>query len=163
MALYVPFLSVGPSIHKRKGKLIARTPWPIRLLTLGLSRREVMVDPRRQVVVVRRRRFWFRRRRLVVPFGLVKSVTYRYAESSERPWWGTAGDSFDVFTVSLRLHDFSDVHLFTFLGDGEYENRSALPDWLFWPNFALDVAGTQGRESRAYAELLARMLQVPLT
>jgi hypothetical protein len=163
MTFYLPFLTFRPRIRERDDKLVASTSYRVWLLTLGLSNREVVIDPDRKEAILRRRRFWFWRRRRVIPFDRIKSVTYRYADSSVRPFWGTAGSTFDIYTVGLRLHDFSDVHLFSFFGEGEFENRSIWPDWFYWQEAIFGVSGTQARESRAYAEVLMRMIGVSLT
>ncbi len=59
--------------------------------------------------------------------------------------------------MQLKLHGGGDVHLFSFYGEGEFENVGPLPDWLYWQEYLFDLSGTQTQESRAYVELLSRM------
>jgi hypothetical protein len=39
---------------------------------------------------------------------------------------------------------------------------SSWPDWLYWEQCLTDISGTQEKESRGFAELLGRMIGVPI-
>jgi hypothetical protein len=54
------------------------------------------------------------------------------------------------------------VHLFSFFGDGTFTKDSPLPDWCYWDDFLFDVSGTQEQESRAFAEVLSKMVKAPI-
>jgi hypothetical protein len=160
MALISRLFSIGPRIRDDGDRLIATTAWRYRLLTLGASDREVIIDPTRAVVVIRRRSLWVFRRRTVIPFSSVKGVTYGYDPWSPDSWWSWTYDGFDIDSVGLSLHDGGDVHLFNFFGEGAFANDGPLPDWMYWGDSALDCVGTQDAESRAYAERLSRAIGV---
>src|SRR5438552_1205170 len=113
MTFYSSLLCVGPRIWKRGHRLVARSGWKTRLLTLGLSNKELVVDPKAREVHLRRRRFWFWRRGTRIRFDTIAGVIYRYGDGSVRPWGG-AGDTFDIYSVGLRLHGDEEVHLFAF-------------------------------------------------
>src|SRR5262249_35171970 len=70
MTVFVPFLSVGPRIHKEEGKLIACTGWRTRIETLGMLYRQVVVDPGKEQVTIRRRYLWCLRRGWRIPLAL---------------------------------------------------------------------------------------------
>jgi hypothetical protein len=159
----VPFLSVSPRIYKRHGKLVARTSVLACLLCLGLIFRRVTVEPKKAKVFLTRRHFWFFARTQHVPFRFIQAIIYRYGDMSGTHDLASAGKTFDVFTVGLRLSDLTEVHLFRFLGSGAFVNESCWPDWLYWENYVTDLSGAQEEESRAYVELLRRMIGVELT
>ena len=74
--------------------------------------------------------------------------------------WAWAHDSFDQFSVGLRLYNGEDVHLFHFLGDGTFTNNSPFPDWMCWDDYLFDMSGAQEGQSRALVELLCKMVTV---
>jgi hypothetical protein len=155
-------LSVTPRIRKEDGKLVARTSLVGLLITLTLLHRTVTVDPEKRLLTVRRRLFWFFTRTRSVPFGHIESLTYSYEDWNPSTGMGFAGDTTDCFTVRLNLKDGEQVHLFHFFGEGTFTNNSVLPDWMYWPDYAFDAAGTQTEKSKAYVELLESILSVPL-
>jgi hypothetical protein len=163
MALSFSLLSIGPRLEKRDGQLIARTCWRVWLAFLGSYERRLTVDPKRQNISIFRRYLWFFRRTKEIPFHSVKAVLYRYTDVSGNTNWAWWGQTYDHFTVGLQLHDFEEVNLFHFFGEGTFVNNTRLPDWLFWEQYVTTVSGTQEQESRAFAELLQHMIGVPLT
>jgi hypothetical protein len=162
MALAVPFLSVGPRIRKERGRLIATTSWYHRIITLGLVLRKVIIDPDRKLVVIRNRYAWFFTGTTKVPFRFVKAITYGYHDVNPEGWWAWTHDSADVFKVGLKLIDLERVHLFRFYGEGTFTNNGPMPDWMYWPEYLFDVAGDQESQSRAFVELLAKMIAVTI-
>lgn len=162
MTLYSSLFSVGPRVRKENGRLLARTGWRFLLTTLGLIYREVIVDPKQGVVRVRRRYGWFFTRRLRIPFAAVTAVTYGYADLNPGRGWFWTHDSFDQFTVRLRLRNGKEAHLFHFFGDGTFTNDGPLPDWYYWNDYVFDVSGTQESESRRFVDLLSKLIGVPV-
>jgi hypothetical protein len=150
-------------VRKRKGKLVASTALRLRILTLGMLYREVIIDPKEEVVRVRRRYAWIFRRAFRIPFVSVRAVTYGYSGTGgAQGWWWGAHDTKDSFRVGLRLSDFREVHLFWFSGDGPFANYGPFPDWFYWQEYLFDMCGTQETESRAYAEVLSRLIGAPV-
>ncbi len=163
MPITSPLFSTCPRVEKVRGRLVARTALHFRIMTLGTVCREVVVDPKEEVVRVRRRYGWFFKRAFRIPFGSVRAVTYGYAGTGgEQGWWWGAHDTKDCFSVGLRLSDFREVHLFSFLGEGPFVNYGPWPDWLYWQEYLFDLRGTQDAESRAYAEALSRLIGAPV-
>ena len=161
MPIASPLLSVCPRIVKRGGKLVACTALSQRILTLGAFCREVVIDPKAEVIRLRRRYLWFFKRAVRIPFGSVRAVTYGYSGSGgPHDWWWGAYKTTDAFRVGLRLSNFREVHLFWFSGEGPFTNYGPWPDWLYWEDYLLDFSGTQERESRAFVELLSKMIGV---
>lgn len=157
-----PWLSVCPRVRKRKGRLIATTAWRVRILSLGLMIRRVTIDPQEQQITISRRLFWFFPRRRRIRFGAVAAVTYGYSGwKTNYDWWGTS-DTFDIYSVGLRLHGAEELRLFYFYGDGEFVNDGPWPDWFYWPDYVFDLTGTQTKESRAYVEVLSKMIGVAI-
>src|SRR5262245_22082129 len=146
MAIAFGLLSVCPRVRKAKGKLIASTAWRLRILTLGLTLRTVVIDRIEEVVRIRRRYFWLLTRKRKIPFEAVRVVSYDYQDLSIGSLWSWAHDSLDLFSVGLRLHGGRDVHLFNFFGEGTFQNDGPLPDWWYWDDFAFDMSGTQETE-----------------
>jgi hypothetical protein len=161
MIVSLPFLSLGPRIEKSGERLIARTSFVQALLCLGLFRRLVEVDPARKVVSVRDRRCWLFSREKSIRFDLIKDIIYRYDDFSIGLGW-SAGQSTDCFRVGLRLLNLDEVFLFSFSGAGTFVNNSVWPDWMFWEQYALDFSGTQESHSRAFVEILMKMVGVSL-
>ena len=161
MIVSLPFLSLGPRIEKSGETLIARTSFWQALICLGLFLRRVEVDPARRVISIQDRYFWLFPRERSVPFGLVKDIIYRYDDFSMGLNW-SAGQSSDSFRVGLRLLDFDEVFLFGFSGAGTFANNGVWPDWMYWQEYALDFSGRQGSDSRAFVEILMKMMGVSL-
>jgi hypothetical protein len=162
MPIFSRFFSLCPRIRKEDEQLVASTPWRLRLLTLGTFYRKVIVDPDRKEVILRRRYFWFFAREHHIPFKEVRGVTYGYSDVTPGGSWLWAHDSTDLFRVGLKLGGLDKVHLFSFFGDGTFTNDGPLPNWFYWGDFLFDVSGTQERESRAYAEVLSKLLKKPV-
>jgi hypothetical protein len=131
------------------------------ILTLGLLHKRVTVDPKEQVVRIRRRYLWFIRRTSRIPFPLIAAITYGYSGSGNN--WGTAQKSSEIYTVGLRLHSGRERRLFSFVGDGEFQNNGPLPDWWYWPEYVFQFVGTQERESRMFVEALSKMIGAEIT
>jgi hypothetical protein len=160
VALSLRLFSVCPRVSKCKGKLVAATAWRLRILTLGWLYRKVVVDPKREELTLYRRYFWVFPRRRRVRFGRIEAVTYGYQDWAVGAFLSWAHDSVDLFSVGLRLHSGDELHLFCFYGDGTFSNHGPWPDWLYWDDYLFDMSGTQERESRAFVELLCKMIGV---
>jgi len=156
-------LSITPRITKRDGKLVASTSLFGLLASLTLLHRTIVVDPEEKILTIRRRILWFFKTRRRVRFSDVAVISYEYEDWNPISGMGFAGDSVDCFSVKLGLHDGSNLHLFRFFGEGTFANRDGLfPDWAYWDEYLFDVSGSQEEESRAYVNLLQRLLNVPL-
>jgi hypothetical protein len=162
MPFFTRLLSLCPRIRKEEECLVASTPWWLRLLTLGTFFRKVIVDPDRKEVIIRRRYFWLFARECRIPFDAVQGVTYGYEDVSPFASWSWAHDSADLFRVGLKLDRLDTVHLFSFFGDGTFTNDGPLPNWFYWDDFLFDLSGGQEHESRAYAEVLSKMVKAPI-
>ncbi|MBT4866766.1 MAG: hypothetical protein HON53_16805 [Planctomycetaceae bacterium] len=158
----LPLLSVTPRIAKYEDSLVARTSLLGLLLTLTFLHRTVIVDPQKKSVVIRHRLFWCLASERRIPFKRVESLSYDYEDWNPSTGMGFTGDTTDCFTVKLNLTDGKQVHLFHFVGEGTFINNSALPDWMYWSDFAFDAAGDQADKSRAYVTVLQQLLKVPL-
>jgi hypothetical protein len=158
---YSSLLSVGPRIRKDRGRLVAWTSWRISLMTLGTVHRRVTVDPGKQAVFIRDWYAWVFPRRRRIPFGSIAAVTYGYQDLAAWPGaW--AHQASDWFSVGLRLQSRKPVRLFSFSGEGAFTNDGPFPDWCYWDHLVLDFSGTQESESRVFAELLSKMIGVPV-
>jgi hypothetical protein len=160
VALAFRLFSICPRVRKAGGKLVATTAWRLRVLTLGWLFRKVTIDPKKEEVTIYRRYFWFFSRRRRLPFGKIEAVTYGYHDWSMDASFAWAHDSVDLFSVGLRLQGGDERHLFYFYGDGTFRNDGPLPDWLYWSDYVFDMTGTQEKESRAFVELLSKMIGV---
>ena len=160
MASSSRLFSICPRVAKRGSQLVACTAWRLRVLSLGWLYREVRIDPGKQEIEIYRRYLWVFPRRRRVRFGAIAAITYGYEDFGSSLSW--AHDSVDLYSVGLRLHDDEELHLFYFFGDGEFSNNGPLPDWLYWDEFLFDSSGTQERESRTFAELLSKMIDVSI-
>ena len=160
MTLSLRLFSICPRLSKFKGKLIATTAWRLRILTLGLLFRKVIVDPKRRELTLYRRYFWVFPRRRRIRFERIEAVAYGYQDWAVGASLSWAHDSLDLFSVGLRLHGGDELRLFYFYGDGTFSNHGPWPDWLYWDDYLFDMSGTQEKESRAFAELLSKMIGV---
>ena len=153
--------SIGPKITKVNGKLVARTHFLVGLLTLFFSNRQVVVDPARKLVTVTNRWFWFFPSRREIPFEQVRSILYDYKDVSPGSLF-SHHDAIDRYAVRLLTQDNSRVYLFSFYGDGAFQNNSGLPDWWFGGEYFFDRTGNQDQESRIFVELLHQMIEAPI-
>jgi len=127
-------------------------------VSVGTIYRKVVIDPQSSHLVVASRYLWFISRSREIPFSRIQAVTYGYEDTSID--FSYSHDSFDWFTVGLRLTDETELHLFNFIGDGTFSNSGPLPDWLYWDEFAFDLSGSQEKESRVFVDLLSKMVGV---
>ncbi|MGE0378212.1 MAG: hypothetical protein AB7I48_04300 [Planctomycetaceae bacterium] len=155
-------LAVCPRIRKDSGRIVATTAWRVRVLLLGMVYRQVVIDPTARAVTMFSRFLWFIRRTRSMNFSRVRAVTYGYEDLSSDQILAYAWDSFDWFTVGLRLADDSELHLFSFIGEGTFGNDGPFPDWMYWEDFRFDISGSQERESRAFVDVLSLLLDVPV-
>jgi len=163
MALEIPhLLSLSPRIRADESRLMASTPWILRILTLGLWLRLVIVDRSSQTVTLRRRVAWLFLQTEVIPFDQIAGVTYGYED--EHPFAGLFGahDSLDHYLVGLRVFGREEMRLFSFLGEGMFTNNGPLPDWWYWDEYLADFTGAQARESRLFVQLLSQMIGVTI-
>jgi hypothetical protein len=164
MALEIPqLLSLGPRIRAEESRLIASTPWILRILNLGLWQRHVIVDRSSQTVTLHRRVAWLFLRTEDIPFNQIAAVTYGYEDHHPFGGWVGIHDSWDHYVVGLRVYGREEVKLFSFLGEGMVTNNSPLPDWWYWDEFRMDLTGTQACESRVFVQLLSQMMDVTIT
>ena len=134
--------------------------WRVRLLLLGLVYRKVVIDPAKRVVAVSSRSLWLFRKEHKIPFAQIDAVTYGYEDASPDQILSFAHDSFDWFTVGLRMKDRSEIRLFNFVGEGSFINDGPLPDWMYWDQSLFDVSGSQQKESRVFVDLLSKIIGV---
>jgi hypothetical protein len=160
VAITSRLLSICPHVSKERGRLVARTSRRLLIPTLGLVYRQVTVDPEKEEISVYGRYFWLLPRRRRIRFRAIEAVTYGYQDWAADASWTWAHDSVDLFSVGLRLHGGDEVHLFYFYGDGTFTNDGPWPDWLYWDKYLLDMSGAQERESKAFVELLSKMIGV---
>jgi hypothetical protein len=160
VAITSRLFSVCPRLSKQKNKLVAATAWRLRILTLGWLFRKVIVDPKKKVVNFHSRYFWVIPCHRRIKFTAIEAITYSYQDWAPGASWTWTHDSVDLFTVGLRLYGGEDVHVFYFYGDGEFTNDGPLPNWIYWENYLFDTVGKQQKESRAFVDLLGKMIGV---
>ncbi|MEM0925185.1 MAG: hypothetical protein AAGJ83_04035 [Planctomycetota bacterium] len=145
-------------MSKRGATIIATTARRVRLLSLGGIYRQVAIDPVEQIITIHRRYAWFFRKHCAIGFAEIEAVTYGYEDQAIQGSF--VHESYDCFTVGLRLRDDSEVVLHRFSGEGTLVNETIFPDWLMQP-FGFELVGTQERDSRSYVELVSRLVDVP--
>jgi hypothetical protein len=157
------FLAICPKIRDEGEELIACTSLAGWLLSLTLIYRQVTVDARRKMVVLSRRLFWFFKSEKTVPFEHIQSIDYEYEDWNPFTSLGLVGDSKDCYSVKLRLVDDSKVHLFNFLGEGDFEPGIMNPLFsLRWylAKILLAFCGSQEETSREFVNRLEKMIGV---
>jgi hypothetical protein len=75
-------LTLAPQVDERDGVLRARTPILIRLLSLGMVHREVVVDRRARYVTIDARWCWLIKRKRVIPFRQIHRIEYDYERTA---------------------------------------------------------------------------------
>lgn len=149
-----------PRIRKDSGRIVATTAWRVRLLLLGTIRREIVIDPIGETISINSRYLWLIRLQRTVPFSEIQAVTYGYEDMSQGSLLSFAHDSYDWFTVGLRLNSDLEMRLFNFIGDGTFSNNGPFPDWFYWDNFVFDLSGSQENESRVFVDVLSKLIDV---
>ena len=165
MARFVSRLfSFGPRIFKENDQLHAVTGWRVWLMTLGLANRLVIVDPVKKVLRIHDRILWFIPKARRFKFDHIRAVAYGYSDANSFGGFNFVRDTYDFFSVGIKLHGDSDIHqhLFRFFGEGSFVNEGPFPDWWYWEEYLTDVAGTQESESRRFVDLLYRMTRTTI-
>ena len=158
--LAMRLLAICPRIRKEGGCVVATTARRTRFLSLGTIYRQVIIDPANKMITIRSIYLWIIRLRRIVRFSDVHAITYGYTDMSPDSGLSFAHDSYDCFEVGLRFKDDSEIRLFSFIGEGTFSNKGPFPNWLYWSEYALDLAGSQEKESRAFVDLLSKMIGV---
>jgi hypothetical protein len=125
----------------------------------------VVFDGDARTITIERSIAWGPAKRRVLSFDHVQAVVYGYRDLNEpytSGFWADAWDSYDHFTVGLRLTNQAELHLFDFVGEGGWQNESGMPDWAFLPNYWFNWIGTQEKESRQLVDAMSDLLQVPV-
>jgi hypothetical protein len=152
-------LTITPRIKADANTLIASTSSMALVLMLGLAHRRVRLERDSRTITIEDRIGWFWKRTRVLAFNQVAAVTYGFEEVSFLP---TSRDPIDRFIVGLRPVVGEEVRLFYFVGDGTFTNNGPLPDWWYWDEYVFDYTGSQERESRAFVQLLSKLLNVSI-
>ena len=162
--LFRKLINVEPTVSKEGQLLIIKSGWRAHLLSLGAASRKISVDPVSKIVRLRGRRFWF--------FGWSRRIEYDWIQQIEYGYWSTGGSNLywgegtedEMFTISLRLKDNSDVTLCRFFGSGDFYNNTIMPDWWYYGDQMLaEVSrGTQQQSSYALVNLLENLIGVPV-
>jgi hypothetical protein len=160
--IFSRLVNVRPVVRKQGNLLLASSDWKSQLWSLGFAGRKLVVDPQQKVARLILRRFWFWRTSRRIEFDWVQEVLYGYAEVS--PGWGAYQEN-DLFTVALKLKNGDQVNLFRFFGEGDFVNNTVFPDWMYWEEFLVSnyTRGDQERESLLFADLVSRMIGVPVS
>jgi len=150
-----------PKVIKRGGLLVATSDWRSQLWCLGFAGRKLTVDPKQKILRMVWRRFWLFRTSRRIEFDWIEELRYGYADMSSG--WGAYQEN-DLFTVGLKLKNGEEITLFRFFGEGDFVNNSIWPDWMYWEGFLLAkyTRGDQERESLLFADLLSRLIGVPI-
>lgn len=161
-AIFSRLVAIRPRVSKVGNTLVAVSDWRSQLWGLGFGGRRLVVDPTQKTVRMSVRRFWFFRTSRRIEFEWVAELIYGYSDVS--PGWG-AHQQNDLFTVALRLKNGDEVTLFRFFGEGDFVNNSVWPDWMFWDDFVIAnyTRGPQESESLLFADLVSRMIGVPIS
>jgi hypothetical protein len=157
-------LSLGPSVREHRGRVIARTNFLLRALTLFSYSHEVVVDRKSRYVSVSTRRMWFLKSGEAIPFRSVQRIHYGYASLPTSVGHTTDGvgvtDRLEKFTVALILEPEAgetrgrEVELFAFRGEGS-------GDGLGLHNI-IDLEGAQETTSLQFVRLLQKHIGVSL-
>ncbi|MFI5384520.1 MAG: hypothetical protein ACHQ50_00200 [Fimbriimonadales bacterium] len=160
--IFSRLVNVRPRVKKQGNLLVAVSDWKSQFWSLGFAGRKLTVDPAQKVAHLQLRRFWFFRASRRIEFDWVQEVLYGYADMSTGFY---AYQENDLFTVALQLKNGEKVTLFRFFGEGDFVNNSIWPDWMYWEDFALAnyTRGDQERESLLFADLVSRMIGVPIS
>ncbi len=150
------FLSMGPRVTREGERLVANTSLPFRIATLFSWNKRLEACPREGKVVLKRTMLWTFTRTTEIPFQDIREINYKY--SNLMPLSSvSATDAIDCYTILLELHDRHEIKLFSWIGQGEFENNSLYPDWVYWDEYIVDFTGTQANASLAFFELLRGM------
>jgi len=157
------FLAICPKIRDKGDELTACTSIAGWLLSLTAIYRHVTVDSRQKLVVINRRLFWFLKSSQVIPFEHIQSIDYEYEDWGMFTALGFTGGTKDCFSVNLRLTDDHKVHLFNFLGEGDFEPGVINPLFsLRWyvAKTLLAFCGSQDESSRHFVDRLEKLIGV---
>ena len=160
--LFSRVFAFRPVVRKAGNQLVASSDWRSQLFSLGFSGRRVVLDPAQKTIRLIIRRFWFWRTSRRIEFDWVQEVLYGYSDLS-LGW--SARQQQDLFTVGLRLKNGEELTLFRFFGEGDFVNEGIWPDWMYWQDaiVAEYTRGSQESESLLFADLVARMIGVPVS
>ena len=158
--------SISPVVVAQPEFVAARTSPVAKFLTLGLSIRRVVVDGHNQKVYINARRLWFFNREREIAFSEIEKIVYRFTDLNPITALGMTGDGFESFVIKLRLHGGDVVHLFSFIGDGDFQTGWDTPSWLkgtHWFERMTDTRGRQQEDSKALIDRIHAILKVDIT
>lgn len=163
MAFRLPFLSAGPRVRVTTTSVVASTGYYAMLFSLASVLRNVRVDRRTQTIAIEDRFGWAFECNREIQFSEVRAVTYGYDDASLLHRTFSVGGAFDVYSVGLRLYDDEQVHLFRFMGPGTWTHEGLLSDFEeVEPQSDALVTGSQDGDSLVWAELVSKMVGVPI-
>jgi hypothetical protein len=150
--------------RRRGRRLVIHSNLITRVASLGLSAREVVVDPDRRVLTVRDRRWWVGKRVERFPFDLITAVSFHFLGGLNHSGSVFTSDRVEAYAVGLKVYGAADpdVHLFWFAGEGRFTNTGPLPDWVYWYEALADVCGTHEEDARQFLTALARVMNKPV-
>ena len=160
MSIKSRLFSICPRIEKKGDRLVATTALRIRLLTLGMWQRQVVVDSQNEIVTIGSCWFWFFRKERRHTFPQITKILYSYDDWGFPTIW--LHNSLDLFTIALRLYDGREVVLFRFFGDGEMENQGVFPDWFYVVDTTLEAVGAQESQCYLFAETVSAMTKASI-
>jgi hypothetical protein len=97
---------------------------------------------------------------MTIPFQQIQKINYNYEDWGPYTSLGLTGDSKDCFSVKLRLMDDSEVHLFNFFGEGDFEPGVWNPLFsLRWylMKILVPFCGSQEDSSRQFVDRLEKL------
>lgn len=149
-----PYLSLAPRVRRHGLQLWASTSLLVRVLTLWSYGRHVHVDAEARYVFLLERKLWVLTSTQLVRFRDIAHVSYRFVSvPTTWHWLGRVEDTFESFSVSLKLHDGRSVLLARFVGEGAAGDLGTLVlgDDLW------DFEGAQEDESRLFVAQLCEL------
>ena len=157
------FMTLRPAVRMEHDRLVVRTGWPARLLTLGLRSRRVEIEPARRRLTIRHRTGYLFGRTTELDFDDVWYLDYAYASVGTSWGWSLDGvgrtDEVERFAVAVVTEDGQSHTICSFFGEGSVHTGWA---GTIFGDGLVDVSGTQDSESRQFAVGLAYILGVPI-
>lgn len=164
LQINLSFLSNRPSVKISAGKLVVRTGFPQELITAFLDVKRLTVIPRKRQVFYTRRLFYFKRINMSASFDEISRIDYGFSSTGTDWGWSNSimgrQDQLESFGISLIMKDGRRFPVCAFQGEG-----AVCTGWigvLAGDDSIVDFSGTQEVDSRAFANMLSRILGVPL-
>jgi hypothetical protein len=162
---HLRFLTLRPAIYAEDNRLVIKTGFLARLLSLFLNFRKAEISPTEKTVSISHRMAYLFATSSVIDFADISHIDYGFRALGTDWGWSGFGyfgrqDQVESFAISIVTNDKTKHFLCAFRGEG-----AVCTGWtgmLLGDDDLVDFAGSQEDESRTFAKAIAKLVGVQI-